>query len=274
MHKDFHTVVWNYYEKNKREMPWRNLNDLSEKDRGYNVLVSEVMLQQTQVNRVIEKYTQWMERWPTIEEFAEATLSDVLVMWNGLGYNRRAKYLLESLTTIHKDYGGIVPMDQSALQDLPGIGPNTAAAIIVYTYNKPIPFVETNIRTVYLHSYYADSDSQVTDNELLTLVKETLDKKNPRDWFYALMDYGAYLKKNHGNQLHRAKAYKKQSVFSGSKRQIRGKVLHLLTKLQYIHKDELIKEIADDRLHDVIENLIHEGMIVQLNDGSYTLPNR
>jgi A/G-specific adenine glycosylase len=168
----------------------------------------------------------------------------------------------------------MVPSDQAALQALPGIGPNTAAAIIVYTYNVPLPFIETNIRTVYLHTFYEDSDIKVTDKDILALVAETVDEKNPRDWYYALMDYGAYLKKNHGNQLHRAKAHKKQTVFIGSKRQIRGKVLLLLTKLHYIHEEELAKEIADERLQEVIKDLLNEGMIIQVNETSYTLPNR
>jgi A/G-specific adenine glycosylase len=274
MTKDFNSTVWNYYTHNKRVMPWRELADESDLIRGYRVFVSEVMLQQTQVNRVIDKYNLWMERWPTIDAFVNATLADVLVMWSGLGYNRRAKYLYESLQALHKVYGGKIPSDVETLQTLPGIGPNTAAAVIVYTYNKPVPFIETNIRTVYLHSFFAESEEKITDKEITILVEQTLDQDNPREWFYALMDYGAYLKKNHGNKLHKSLAHKQQSTFNGSKRQVRGKVIKLLTNLQYININELALEIPDDRLEGVIQGLVSEGLIIKQDAYTYTLPNR
>lgn len=274
MVKNFPKVIWDHYAHNKRMLPWREIEELSIKDRGYRVLISEVMLQQTQVKRVVEKYLQWLERWPTIDSFANSSLSDVLVMWSGLGYNRRAKYLRDTLLDIQKNYKGIIPQDAKVLQSFPGIGPNTAAAIIVYTYNKPIAFIETNIRTVYLYSFFANTTEQVTDRQIVTLVTDTIDTENPRDWFYAIMDYGAYIKKNHGNQLHNARSHKKQSVFKGSKRQVRGKILQLLTQMHYVTADELDAEIADDRVHEVLHDLLSEGMITRHANGTYALPNR
>lgn len=255
-------------------MPWRTLTELSIKDRGYRVLVSEVMLQQTQVTRVITKYEQWMQRWPTIDDACNATLAEVLVMWSGLGYNRRAKYLYETLQRIHNDHSGIVPNGIAELTSMPGIGPNTAAAIIVYTYNVPIPFIETNIRTVYIDAFFTDTKTLVTDKEILALVNNTMDVIRPREWFYALMDYGAYIKKSQGNHLHKAKAHKKQSTFKDSKRQLRGKVLRLLTQLNTISYDELRTEISDSRLNDVITDLLSEGLIIKNESSSYELPNR
>lgn len=273
MYEEFIKSVWDYYNHNKRSMPWRELAELSTKNRGYRVMVSEVMLQQTQVSRVINKYDQWMQRWPTIDDFYSATLAEVLVMWNGLGYNRRAKYLYEALKRITVDFDGIIPNSVTELQNLPGIGPNTAAAIIVYAYNVPLPYVETNIRTVYLQSFFTDSQ-QVTDKQILAKVIATLDNTHPREWYYALMDYGAYIKKSQGNQLLKAKAHKKQSAFKNSNRQLRGSVLRLLTQVRSMSYEELETEITDERLHDVIENLLAEGLIIKNERGTYELPNR
>jgi A/G-specific adenine glycosylase len=274
MNDAFITVVWEHYISNKRSMPWRSVDDLSIKDRGYRILVSEVMLQQTQVSRVVSKYQQWMLRWPTIDDACNATLAEVLVLWSGLGYNRRAKYLHESLRRIQKVHSGIVPNNISELQALPGIGPNTAAAIIVYTYNVPISFIETNIRTVYIDAFFADTDTQVTDKQIIEKVHSTMDTERPREWFYALMDYGAYLKKSQRNHLSQAAAHKKQSVFKDSNRQLRGRVLRLLTEVHSISTDELVVEFSDNRIHSVITDLLAEGLIVERMKGVYQLPTR
>lgn len=270
----FTKKVTTYYAAKKRELPWRTITQLSVKDRGYIVVVSEIMLQQTQVNRVKHKFTEWMEKWPTIDDFVHASLAEVLVAWNGLGYNRRAKYLYQALHSIHTDYNGIVPQSIEALTALPGIGRNTAAAIVVYTYNQPIPFIETNIRTVFLHEFFADTDDKVADADILRKVQQTQDDANPREWYYALMDYGTFLKQSAPSMLQRSKAYKKQSKFNGSKRQLRGMILRLLTQQQAMHRSVVMQRIPDERTSTVITELQSEGLISIDREGQLRLPGR
>ena len=263
---DFTNRVLRYYMQHKRSLPWRDIEQLSIKDRGYRVIVSEFMLQQTQVQRVVPKFTAWMQRWPTIDHFTAASFADVLSLWSGLGYNRRARYVHGALQRILTDYEGIVPKSTETLASLPGIGTNTAGAIVVYTYNEPMIFIETNIRTVYLHEFYANTPDAISDKQLRSKVADTLDTVNPRQWYYALMDYGTYIKHQHGTPLAKSAHYKKQSVFEGSNRQIRGKIIYALTQLQSIEIEQLQEELQDARLHDCIQSLSSEGMIIV--DGS------
>ncbi len=257
----FSKKVLHYFAQHRRSLPWRDIEGLSIKDRGYKVVVSEFMLQQTQVQRVIPKYTDWMQRWPTIDTFVDAPFADVLALWSGLGYNRRARYIHGALQHILRQYDGLVPNNTEALEALPGIGTNTAGAIIVYTYNEPMVFIETNIRTVYLHEFFANMSQPVSDTQLKSKVAETLDVQNPRQWYYALMDYGTYIKKRHGTSLAKSALYKKQSAFEGSNRQIRGKIISMLTQLQSIKIEQLQEEIPDERLYDCIKKLSSEGMV-------------
>jgi len=256
----FVELVWDYYVRNGRNLPWR-----SEPYDAYNILVSEVMLQQTQVIRVIPKYTDFIHRFPTVHDLADAPLAEVLRAWNGLGYNRRAKYLHEAakaLVTVEQ------PWEQRNLVACRGIGHNTSAAVVTYAYNQPVAFIETNIRSVYIHHFFSDKE-QVDDKEILPLVGMTLDQENPREWFWALMDYGSHLKTAQGNAARSSKHYATQSPFQGSKRQIRGQVLKQLS----IGPTSLIKlegAIVDDRLGKVLEDLIQEGLISRIS-GVYRL---
>jgi A/G-specific adenine glycosylase len=254
-------------------MPWREVASLTVKDRGYRVIVSEFMLQQTQVSRVLHKYDQWMKTWPTIDDFMNATLADVLVLWSGLGYNRRAKYLSQALRIMYEKYNGLVPNTTQELVALPGVGKNTAGAIRAYVFNEPVLFIETNIRTVYLHEFFKESKVLVTDAQLLAIVEQTLDKNNPREWYYALMDYGTYIKKQYGSSLQKAASHKKQSVFHGSKRQVRGRVLAMLTEYTRISKQDLHAKVLDGRLNEVLADLQDEGLIVKTLHGQYSLPD-
>ena len=263
--------VWQLYDTQKRDLPWRHINELTALDRGYRVLVSEMMLQQTQVSRVVPKYHSWLKQWPTLADFMEATLADAIVAWSGLGYNRRAKYLFESLHAVFAQYNGIVPPDVRALTKLPGLGTNTAAAVVVYTHDLPVAFIETNIRTVYLHEFFPHAKNSITDADILKLVNTTIDTVKPREWFYALMDYGTYIKKTYGNQLYKSHTYKKQAAFIGSRRQVRGSVILLLRQTVYLTRDELHRAIDDDRLDSVLADLIKEGLITSNNTGSYRL---
>lgn len=261
--EDFQELIWEYAKENTRSMPWR-LNTET-----YYVLVSEVMLQQTQVDRVIPKFEQFIATFPDIKTLASAQLSDVLKIWSGLGYARRAKFLHQTAQLIQQKHNGQIPLSVDSLISLPGIGPNTAAAIVVYSANEPVPFVETNIRTVYLHHFFHDRND-VSDAEILEKVEATLDRELPREWYWALMDYGAYLKKQGLTHLHRSKHYKKQSAFEGSIRQVRGQILRALGGGQ-MKDTELKKTIAaDERFSIAIDALMQEGFVKQ-EKGIYSL---
>jgi A/G-specific adenine glycosylase len=216
-------TVRKYYKKHARnDLPWRTTDD------AYHILVSEIMLQQTQVTRVIGMYGAFIAKFPTVHALAHASLRDVLVAWQGLGYNRRAKMLHNAAQSIVRNYAGTLPRDYATLRTLPGIGPYTAGAVCAFAYNIPIPIIETNIRTV-LFYHLLGNRTEVPDSELLTLSATLLNKEDPRTWYYALMDYGAYLKANRVQLNAKSKHYTKQSRFAGSDRQVRGAIVRLLT---------------------------------------------
>lgn len=254
----FQETVWQHYRQHSRDLPWRRTTD------PYAIMVSEIMLQQTQVERVLPKYLAFLERFPYISSLAVAGLGDVLALWVGLGYNRRAKYLHAAAQIIVMDYAGQVPQDIQDLSLFPGIGKNTAAAIVAYAYNKPVVFVETNIRSVYMHHFFA-SQNDVHDKDISELVEQTLDTENPREWYWALMDYGTYLKKTHGNNIRQSRHYVRQSTFDGSRRQIRGKIIRLLTEKPHSLL-ELETTIADKRFMSVLADLLKEELIEQSGD--------
>lgn len=243
--------VWGFSKKGRRSMPWR------EDTSFYSVLVSEMMLQQTQVERVKPKYAAFMQRFPSIEKLATAPLSEVIIHWQGLGYNRRAKYLHDSAKFVAA-HG--VPKTIDELIQLPGIGRNSAGAIVAYVYNQPSLFIETNIRTVYIHRFFHDEEG-VDDGQLMELLKRTIDKEHPREWYYALMDYGSYLKKivsNNGQSRH----YKMQSRLEGSLRQMRGKIVDRL-RHGTVDKKSLIDHFDnDERVHPALDGLIRDGLVV------------
>ncbi|MEX0930119.1 MAG: A/G-specific adenine glycosylase [Candidatus Paceibacterota bacterium] len=206
-------------------MPWRITKHRSAKTvTPYHVLVSELMLQQTQVQRVVPKYKEFIKRFPTFKALANAPTKDVLTHWKGLGYNRRAVNLKRTAEIITKDHGGRLPRDEKALVSLPGIGPYTARAVQAFAFNIPSVIIETNIRTVYTHHFFADKES-VHDRDILPLIETTLDHTHPREWYYALMDYGAHLKQTGVKLNAKSKHYTKQSPFKGSNREARSKIL-------------------------------------------------
>lgn len=264
----FRETVWTYYREHGRyDLPWR----LPEPDGtfdAYKIMVSESMLQQTQVPRVIPKFESFIALFPTAQTLAEASLADVLRAWNGLGYNRRAKFLWQAAQQVMATFGGVLPHDRAALQSLPGIGPNTAGAIMAYAYNAPETFIETNIRTVFIHHFFSDSQ-EVSDAALAPLIVATLNIEQPREWYWALMDYGTHLKQTVGNASRASKSYAKQSAFVGSKRRIRGAVLRLLAEHAYT-KAELDAHISDERLPTVLSDLEREGFITK-RDAAYHL---
>jgi A/G-specific adenine glycosylase len=254
-YQSFNRVVREYYQKNGRSLPWRNL-PRDTRSRFYQVLVSEMMLQQTQVGRVVPCYIEWLERFPSVEVLASATFDVVLASWQGLGYNRRARYTHEAAQRIA---GQSLPRSVDELVQFSGIGANTAGAIIVYMYNKPSIFVETNIRTVYLHHFFSTREDRVKDQEIAEILGLTMDTQNPREWYWALMDYGAHLKRL-GKKNHLSATYHKQSQFVGSRRELRAKVLRRLLVCP-ASECELQAEFADERLHEVLSGLIDDRLI-------------
>lgn len=251
----FREAVWGYYRENGRAMPWR------EDPSPYKVLVSELMLQQTQAARVIPKFDAFMYTCPDFASLAGKSLGEVLALWSGLGYNRRAKFLHQAAGLVISDHGGVLPDTFDELVRLPGIGKNTAGAILAYAYGQPVAFIETNIRTVYFHHFYPETHELVSDQELEALVALTLDLENPREWYWALMDYGTYLKKTAGGRLKSSKHYSRQSPLKGSLREMRGKILKALVA-GAMTESELRRQVeADDRFGAALSALLAEGFI-------------
>jgi A/G-specific adenine glycosylase len=253
-----------FYTEGFREMPWRS--DTS----AYSVFVSEIMLQQTQVPRVLQKFPPFVRRFSGFDALAAASLSDVYPLWQGLGYNRRAKWMRDAALMIRDRFGGVLPDRREDLESLPGIGPHTAAAMIVYAYNKPELFIETNVRTVFIHHFFSGIDD-VSDKDIRALVERTIDKKNPRAWYWAVMDYGTQLKQTHGNISRRSSIYKKQSPFKGSDREIRGEILRTISAVSRASFTDICADTEEeDRYRAILDELCEEG-IVREKKGVYTL---
>jgi len=257
--KQFLETLWNYYaEFGRFELPWRICEPDGRFD-PYKIMVSELMLQQTQVGRVIPKYQEFLAEFPTVHNLAQAELGDVLRAWQGLGYNRRAKYLWQAAQIVDnlKHFPETVP----ELVKLPGVGVNTAGAIVAYAYNSPVVFIETNVRTVYIHHFFADRMG-VADKEIIDLAAQTLNHEHPREFYWALMDYGSHLKTTIGNANKASKHYVKQSRFVGSRRQVRGQIIKLLGSVPQT-LPVLQQVIQDERLPEVLSELVSEGLVRQ-----------
>jgi A/G-specific adenine glycosylase len=259
-HDEFRRLIRGFYESYGRPMPWRETRD------PYRIFVSEIMLQQTQVSRVKEKYPELTERFPSFEALAAAELRDVLLAWQGLGYNRRAKFLHRAAQMIVTRHDGALPRDPSLLVDLPGVGPNTAGSLAAFAYNLPVVFIETNIRRVFIHFFFRDAE-EVHDRDILPLVDQTLDREDPRTWYYALMDYGAMLAKWFPNANRRSAHYSRQSPFENSDRQIRGRLLRMLGEHGQVEAAALPDRLgfAAERVDAVTAALEREGFLVREN---------
>lgn len=241
-----------------RTMPWR------EETQPYYVWVSEIMLQQTQVDRVIPKFNEFMRRFPNVYSLASASLADVLGLWNGLGYNRRAKYLHDAAKKIVEVHAGTFPDTYDELVSLPGIGPNTAGAIMAYAYNIPIVFVETNIRTVYFHHFFHESD-KVHDADVKDTITRTIDQENPREFYWALMDYGTWLKRQGAGRNMLSAHYKKQSSLKGSIREVRGQIIKVLAGADMPEEELRLRVSFDDRYTAALEGVIRDGLVTLTN---------
>ena len=226
-----------------RDLPWRRTRD------PYAIWISEVMLQQTQVVRVQTRWPRWLERFGDVRTLACASTADVLDAWQGMGYNRRALALKAAAEKIAESYDGVFPSKTEELVALPGIGPATAQGIRAFAFDLPGVYLETNVRTVFLHHFFPQREA-VRDRELVGLVRETCPdtsgnladggdagtvyarpqdpEDTPRSWYYALLDYGAHLKQSVPNPSRRSAGYAKQSKFEGSRRQKRAELVRLL----------------------------------------------
>jgi A/G-specific adenine glycosylase len=259
--REFIKTVYTYYRKHGRSFPWRDTRD------AYKIFVSEIMLQQTQADRVVEKYNLFIKKFPTITILASAPLSEVLAMWKGLGYNRRAKYVQMTAQIITEKYNGVFPRDKKLLMELPGIGSATAGDILAFAFNVPEIVVETNIRTVFIHHFFPETEkslrTKISDTELLPLIEHTLDTKDPRSWYYALMDYGSMLKRTVGNASKRSSTYARQSTFKGSKRQLRAQVLFKLSQKPSttVLLSKSMPEKTQEEILNILMGLFKDGMI-------------
>jgi A/G-specific adenine glycosylase len=255
--RNFRKKIRTFYRLQGRDLPWRRTDD------PYRILVSEIMLQQTQVDRVKTFYENFIKRFPDFMSLAHAKKSDVLRAWQGLGYNRRALSLRETARIVAKEYGGALPRERDILESLPGIGPYTAGAIRAFAFNEPEIFIETNIRRVFIHSFFPGR-AKVNDREILPLIERTLDRKDPRAWYFALMDYGAMLGVTEKmNPNRRSAHYVRQRKFSGSDREIRGKIVRLVLARKKITMDELVDIIPQpkDRVMKIVAALSREGFL-------------
>ncbi len=262
---EFRTTIYTHYAEHKRTFLWRQTQD------PYHIVVSEVMLQQTQTERVKYKYEEFLDAFETLQSLAEAPLNQLIAVWSGLGYNRRALSLQLLAQRVIEDYGGTIPDDPEVLVTFKGIGPATAASICAFAFNKPTVFIETNIRAVFIQSFFPGTEL-VRDGDIFPLVEQTLDTTNAREWYYALMDYGVMLKKTHKNPSRKSAHHTIQSAFEGSDRQVRGLILKMLIETPLLKTDLFLESIKREpaKINRILEDLEREGFIRQQGD-CYTL---
>lgn len=269
---EFRRVVWRYYRVHGRhDLPWRKTRD------PYKILVSEVMLQQTQVDRVVPFYKRFIKQFPTAKRLAAAPLSEVLAAWSGLGYNRRAKLLREAAKGLLEipflSYRTDLVFDAvrlvRELEALPGVGPYTARAVAAFAYNADVVFVETNIRTAIIYHFFPNvgftkSHMNVSDKEIAVILEKALPKGRAREWYSALMDYGAHLKRSGVRVNAQSAQYAKQAKFDGSLRQVRGAIVKALTAKKLLVS---IKKEYPERFEPALAALARDGMIKKKGRG-------
>jgi A/G-specific adenine glycosylase len=263
----FQQEVRGHYLAHARDLPWRRTQD------PYCILVSEVMLQQTQAARVVPKYDAFVRTFPTVASLAGAPFARVLAAWSGLGYNRRALALHQAANEIVTRHAGLVPTEAALLSRLPGIGPNTAAAVCVFAFDRPLVFIETNIRSAFIHFFFQGC-SAIPDSQILPLVSLALDHADPRSWYYALMDYGAWVKRTYGNPNRRSAHHSRQAPFAGSRRELRAAVLRALLAVaptaltaEEVHAAVRLPGRSVDQVGAVLAELAGEGFLAEAAQG-------
>jgi A/G-specific adenine glycosylase len=263
--QEFINKIWDFYRANKRNFAWRD------NPTPYNVFVSEIMLQQTQTFRIIDKFELFISIFPDFKTLAEAHFVDVLRCWKGLGYNRRAKFIQQAAQIIYTQHNAQLPNTPEELVKLPGIGPATACSIPTFAFNQPTVFIETNIRAVFIHEFFPNQEN-ISDAQLMPLIKNTVDLQNPREWYYALMDYGVFLKKTHKNPSRKSKHHVTQSKFEGSGRQLRGKILELLLAQSYASEDDFsIFQHPQAQITSALEELENEKIICRTQNNLFKI---
>ena len=269
--EEFSATVWERGRELYRDLPWRDTHD------PYAILLSEVMLQQTQVSRVMGRWEQWLETFPTIADLASAPLPPVLELWQGMGYNRCALNLKRCAEEVVAMHDGVVPSDKKALLALPGIGPSTSAGVRIFAFRQPDMYLETNVRAVFIHELFPGRES-VADKELVSLVEATCPQDaRVRAWYYALLDYGAYLKKTMPNPTRRSKHYTRQSKFEGSHRQKRAYLLRRVID-DALSTEDLARDLAQserasgrqepsvEEVRAILDELEREGFVMRRGD--------
>jgi A/G-specific adenine glycosylase len=226
------------------------------------------MLQQTQVERVLDKYEEFLAAFPHFSALAKAPLQKLLAVWQGMGYNRRALALRALAQKVVDEHRGKLPSEPNTLIALPGIGKYTAGAVTAFAFNKPVVFMDTNIRRVYIHEFFHDRES-IHDNEIIPLVEQTMDSENPRKWYNALMDYGAMLKREQVNPNRRSVHYTRQSPFENSNRQVRGLILKTLVQGARLTERQIVRKINIEtaRVKKNLLQLQKEGFIKKQGNG-------
>lgn len=263
----FRTLIWRHYRLHGRhDLPWRKTRD------PYRILVSEVMLQQTQVERVVPFYRAFLKEFPTVKALASAPLGRVLTVWQGLGYNRRAKMLHDAAKKVVRDYGAKMPKDGETLMSLPGVGPYTARAVAAFSNNEDSIFIETNIRTAVVHHFFATKKT-VADSDVYKILESAHSKGRAREWYSALMDYGASLKKKGVRVNAKSAGYVRQSAFAGSSREARGAILRALAERERTEAAllALLPAARQEQLAASLRKLVAEGL-VEKRKAAYRLP--
>ena len=251
----FQELVLDHYRAFGRDLPWRHSAD------PYAILVSEVMLQQTRVERVRGRWERFVDRFPDLEMLAGAPLAEVLSEWQGMGYNRRAVNLKRIAEAVVADHGGVLPRDPDVLRTMPGLGAATAASVSVFAYDNPVAFVETNVRAVYLHIFFSGIEG-VKDAQIAPLAEEALWREDPRVWHWALMDYGVALKRALPNPSRRSAHHARQAAFEGSNRQLRGRILRALLAAGPMTAQDVTAAVdGDQRAGDALLALGREGLV-------------
>jgi A/G-specific adenine glycosylase len=219
----FRKKILGFYRPHGRhDLPFRKTKN------PYHIVVAEIMLQQTQVDRVVPKYLAWIREFPDWKALAHASRQSILKSWSGLGYNRRAIYLQRMAQTIIKKHKGKLPKNPEDLLELPGVGPYTSKSILIFAFNAPLATIDTNIRRTLIHELKLHP--KIPLNKLGQIAEQLVPKNASRDWHNALMDY-ATLRLPKTPHI---KPLSKQTRFKGSIRQIRGEVIRRLTTHKHI----------------------------------------
>ena len=248
----FRRKIFAFYGDSRRSFPWRETRD------RYAVMVSEIMLQQTQVDRVVPKFTAWMGRFPDVAALASAPLRDVLALWSGLGYNSRGQRLQSCARMVTERFGGVVPAAPAELKTLPGIGDYTCRSIPVFADNLDVAAVDTNIRRIIIHEFALPEET--SKRSIQIAAEQLLPPGRSRDWHNALMDYGSLCLTS---RITGIRPLTKQSKFRGSKRWYRGMIMKELVASDQVFLEELDARYGDCswNIREIVGDLVREGLV-------------